>query len=87
MSWLIQLKQAVAAGESLQLDEPLLPGTGHVLSLAPHPDDPDAVGVTLRLLIRGGWEMDWGIVTSGWSGVQDDFAGPDPAAKSAVREA
>ncbi len=43
------------------------------LALAPHPDDPDAIAVTLRLLADMGWEIHWAVVTSGWSGVSDDF--------------
>jgi len=63
-----------------------LAGAGRVLALAPHPDDPDAVAVTLRMLTRGGWQVSWAIVTSGWSGVQDVFTGASPARKAEVRE-
>jgi len=58
-----------------------------VLALAPHPDDPDAIAVTLRLLADMGWEMHWAVVTSGWSGVSDDFCGPDRRMKAEVRQA
>lgn len=57
------------------------------LALAPHPDDPDAIAVTLRLLADMGWEMHWAVVTSGWSGVSDDFRGPDRRSKAEARQA
>ena len=79
--WLTLLSSAQQAGRVLSLPEQPLAGTGRVLALAPHPDDPDAVAVTLRMLARGGWEVSWAIVTSGWSGVQDAFAGSSHAAK------
>lgn len=56
------------------------------LALAPHPDDPEAIAVTLRLLADSGWEMYWAVVTSGWSGVSDDFCGPDRRMKAEVRK-
>lgn len=57
------------------------------LALAPHPDDPDAIAVTLRLLADMGWEMHWAVVASGWSGVSDDFCEPDRLAKAEARMA
>jgi LmbE family N-acetylglucosaminyl deacetylase len=57
------------------------------LALAPHPDDPDAIAVTIRLLADMGWEMHWAVVTSGWSGVSDDFCGPDRRVKAKARQA
>lgn len=87
MDWITCLLKARACGESLWLDEQPLPGQGRVLALAPHPDDPEAVAVTLRMLARGGWAMQWVVLTSGWSGVQDAFAGPAREVKAQVREA
>lgn len=72
--------------DPLILAETPLTGAGRVLALAPHPDDPEAIAVTLRMLAHGCTEMTWAIVTSGWSGVDDDFVGPDHAAKGYVRE-
>ena len=60
-------------------------GRAIALALAPHPDDTEAIAVTLRLLASNGWQLHWAVVTSGWSGVQDDFAGPARSAKAAVR--
>ena len=64
----------------------MLAGGGRALALAPHPDDPDAVAICLRLLAQCGWELHWHIVTSGWSGVLDDFVGKDRVAKGRIRE-
>jgi LmbE family N-acetylglucosaminyl deacetylase len=86
MTWLDDLREAQQSGQPLTLEEQLLPGNGRALSLAPHPDDPDAIAVILRLLAQGGWEMHWAIVTSGWSGVADDYVGPDRQAKGQTRE-
>ena len=85
--WLALLLEAKRRGEPLVLPESPLPGAGRVLALAPHPDDPDTPGVLLRALACGGWEVYWSILTSGWSGVQDDFVGPDRLAKGLAREA
>jgi len=83
--WLTALCRAMKTGECLDLTEPVPWGRGVALALAPHPDDPEAVAVTLRLLAASGWELHWAIVTSGWSGVPDDFAGPGRAAKAEAR--
>ncbi|RPJ50763.1 MAG: PIG-L family deacetylase [Chloroflexi bacterium] len=58
-----------------------------LLVLAPHPDDFDAVGVTLRYFYDLGCRIDLAVVTSGASGVEDLFSGtPDLAVKAAIRE-
>jgi len=84
--WLTQLTQAQQQGTPLLLDEQPLAGTGRALSLAPHPDDPEAIAVTLRLLVEGGWQLSVAVATPAWSGVQDDYVGPDPREKARVRE-
>lgn len=71
--------------ELVRLRDPVVWGRGIALALAPHPDDPDAIAVTLRLLADRGWEMHWAVVTSGWSGVTDDFCGPDRRMKAEAR--
>ncbi|OPZ87563.1 MAG: GlcNAc-PI de-N-acetylase [bacterium ADurb.Bin429] len=86
-TWLTDVLAARARGEMLALSEAPLTGTGRALALAPHPDDPDAVGVTLRLLAAGGWTLYWTVLSSSWLGVLDDFVGPDRAVKDAAREA
>ena len=58
-----------------------------VLVLAPHPDDFDAIGVTLRLLHGRGHAIHVAVATSGASGVDDAFCDPPmAAAKAALRE-
>ncbi len=73
------------ADECISIERPQPWGRGVALALAPHPDDPDAVAVTLKLLTDSGWNVHWAIVTSGWSGVLNDFCGPDPVAKGQAR--
>ncbi len=48
---------ALIAGEQLIWSKEPLEGSGRVLALAPHPDDAEAVGITLRLLCEGGWDI------------------------------
>ena len=65
-----------------------LPGPLDILVMAPHPDDFDAIGVSLRLLQQQGHALHVAVLTSGASGVEDGFAGAaDAAAKAALREA
>ncbi len=55
--------------------------------LAPHPDDFDAVGVTLRFFQQNGNTIHLAVVSGSASGVLDDFCSPpDNATKAAVRE-
>lgn len=55
--------------------------------LAPHPDDFDAVGVTLRFFQRNGNPLQLAVVSGSASGVLDEFCSPpDNATKAAVRE-
>ena len=57
------------------------------LVLAPHPDDFDAIGVTLRFLKEKGHPLYVGIATSGASGVEDSFCRPPTAdVKMDIRE-
>lgn len=83
--WVMQLNDAMKSGECQRLTEPAPWGSGIALALAPHPDDPDAISVTLRLLAGCGWDLHWAIATSGWSGVRDDFCGPEHDAKALAR--
>jgi LmbE family N-acetylglucosaminyl deacetylase len=56
--------------------------------LAPHPDDFDAIAVTLRELDNAGHALHLAVATGGASGVTDEFAGcADPQVKGALREA
>jgi len=85
MDWLEQAKKAARTEECLSLEYGPLPGRGSVVMLAPHPDDPDTCAVFQKMLQLGGWEIWWVVLTSGWSGVRDEFAGTDKEAKTACR--
>lgn len=68
------------------LHELSLPAQLCVLSLAPHPDDFDAVGVAMRFLRDNGNVIYLAVLTSA-SGVEDSFCTPPtPARKAAVRQ-
>lgn len=59
-----------------------------ILVLAPHPDDFDATGLSLRHLHAQGHTLHLAVLTTGASGVEDGFEGAtDDAAKAALREA
>ncbi len=56
--------------------------------LAPHPDDFDAIGVTLRHLRDNGNRIELAVLTPGANGVEDGFEGVTTReAKAALREA
>jgi LmbE family N-acetylglucosaminyl deacetylase len=66
----------------------VFPRTLQILVLAPHPDDFDAIGLSLRHLHRQGHQLHIAVLTTGASGVEDGFAGArDDGAKAALREA
>lgn len=59
-----------------------------VLVLAPHPDDFDAIGVTMKRLHDQGNRIFVAVISSGHSGVEDRFCSPpNPREKTRVREA
>ena len=58
-----------------------------LLVLAPHPDDFDAIGVTMRFFRENGNPLNVAVVASGSSGVEDSFCSPPTAeAKARLRE-
>lgn len=58
-----------------------------VLVLAPHPDDFDAIGLTMRFLRDNGNPLYLTVATSGASGVEDTFCSPPTmAVKARLRE-
>ena len=58
-----------------------------LLVLAPHPDDFDAIGVTMRFFRDNGNPLDVAIATSGSRGVEDSFCSPSTSeAKRKIRE-
>ena len=59
-----------------------------ILVLAPHPDDFDAIALTLRHLRAQGHTLHVAVLTGGAGGVETGFEGArDDAAKAALREA
>jgi LmbE family N-acetylglucosaminyl deacetylase len=75
------------AGSPRSLRDIAFPASFHVLVLAPHPDDFDAIALSLRHLHGQGHELHLAVLTSGASGVEDGFEGAaDAAAKTGLRE-
>lgn len=63
------------------------PAERRIAVLAPHPDDFDAISVTLRHFRNNGNRIDVAVLTGGASGVEDGFRGAvTAAAKAAIRE-
>jgi LmbE family N-acetylglucosaminyl deacetylase len=59
-----------------------------VAVLAPHPDDFDAIGVTMRRLHQKGDRIELAVLTGGANGVLDGFGGAyTPLEKALIREA
>ncbi len=50
------------------------PSRGNVLALAPHPDDPDAVAVSLRLFHSAGCRIRYAVTGRAHGGVTDKYA-------------
>ena len=70
------------------LRELVFPAPLAILVLAPHPDDFDAIGLTLRHLHQQGHALEVGVLTTGAGGVEDGFAGAhDAGSKASLREA
>ncbi|MEW6335127.1 MAG: PIG-L family deacetylase [Thermodesulfobacteriota bacterium] len=55
--------------------KPHLPTRGRVLVIGPHPDDPECVAVTTRLLMQSGCDIHVAIVTLSPAGVEDEYVG------------
>ncbi|HWU97970.1 MAG TPA: PIG-L family deacetylase [Oxalicibacterium sp.] len=71
----------------LDLNTLSLPGPLTIVVLAPHPDDFDAIGVTLRHFHLRGDAIHLAVLTTGASGVEDGHAGAvTPEQKAALRE-
>jgi LmbE family N-acetylglucosaminyl deacetylase len=63
------------------------PKSASLLVLAPHPDDFDAISVTMRFFQQNGNPIQVAVATAGASGVQDSFcAQPTLQLKSEIRE-
>jgi LmbE family N-acetylglucosaminyl deacetylase len=86
--WVTQtLRKVLAREKPLLLHEMPWPAGLRLLALAPHPDDFDAVGVTLRFFHDRGDEVRLSVISSSPHGVTDGFCSPPTAAaKTALRE-
>jgi LmbE family N-acetylglucosaminyl deacetylase len=51
-----------------------VPSQARVMVLGPHPDDPESVAITCRLLVRSGCDLHYAIVSMSPSGVEDQYA-------------
>lgn len=83
------LPMIAAAGRAQPAAIPAIqwPAELRLFVLAPHPDDFDAIGVTLRFFQQNGNPIHLAVVSGSASGVLDDFCAPsDNATKAAVRE-
>jgi LmbE family N-acetylglucosaminyl deacetylase len=79
---------AVDARLPMRLSDMALPVPLTVLVLAPHPDDFDAIGVSMRFLHQQGHSIHVAVLTTGASGVEDGWNGAnDAAGKARLREA
>lgn len=71
----------------LELNDWSLPTPLTIVVLAPHPDDFDAIGVTLRHFHLRGDTIHLAVLTTGASGVEDGYAGAvTDEQKAALRE-
>ena len=68
----IDIKRQVSARGPCAIPELSLPDTLRILVLAPHPDDFDAIGVTMKFLSRNGNPIAAGVVRTG-SGLEDAY--------------
>ena len=77
----------LAPNEPLMVEEVPWPLRIRIFVLAPHPDDFDAIAVTLRFFRNRGDEIRLAVLSSSASGVEDSFCRPPTAAaKCAIRE-
>jgi LmbE family N-acetylglucosaminyl deacetylase len=81
------MKEFFAGPRPVRLDRLDLPRSWRLLVLAPHPDDFESTGVTLRHFHERGHRLDLLVLSSSANGVEDSFCDPPTAeAKAALRE-
>jgi LmbE family N-acetylglucosaminyl deacetylase len=77
-----------ADGQPRALEALSLPQSLSIAILAPHPDDFDAIAVTLRYFHQRGDTLHLAVLTTGASGVEDGYVGANTdQAKGQLREA
>lgn len=82
-----QLDAVLSEKRPLCLNTLQLPRDGVLAVLAPHPDDFDAIAVTLNEFARNGWQVYVAVLTTGASGVEDGYRGASTNdAKALLRE-
>lgn len=80
-------KQFSEKTKPAKLSELNIPPSLKIVLLAPHPDDFDAIGITMRALHTNGNEINLVVLTTGVSGVEDIYAEKiGNADKAAIRE-
>jgi len=81
------MKDFFSGPRPLRLDRLALPPAWRLLVLAPHPDDFEAMGVSLRHLRDRGHALHLLVLNSSANGVEDAFCRPPtPETKAALRE-
>lgn len=82
----MSIKKLISAGKPCAIPELSLPDSLRILVLAPHPDDFDAIGVTMKYFSQNGNSISAGVVRTG-SGVEDSYRpGLTLASKADLRE-
>jgi LmbE family N-acetylglucosaminyl deacetylase len=79
-----KLKSVFEGHRPLLLQTLSIPSAWRLSVLAPHPDDFDAIGITLRYFQKNGNEIDLAVITSAASGVEDGFGGAFTAENKAL---
>jgi LmbE family N-acetylglucosaminyl deacetylase len=81
------LPPAFAGSPSVMLQTLEIPSSLRLSVLAPHPDDFDAISISMRFFQRNGNDIHLAVLTSGASGVEDEFGGARTIrAKGRLRE-
>lgn len=82
----MDIKSLISTSKPCAIPDISLPETLRVLMLAPHPDDFDAIGVTMKFLLRNGNPITLGVVRTG-SGVENSYRpGLTLTGKADIRE-
>ncbi|MHC4459705.1 MAG: PIG-L deacetylase family protein [Planctomycetota bacterium] len=80
------MMKPIICNSSLPIESLNIPKEHCILVLAPHPDDFDAIGVTMRFFQVNGNPLYVTVATSGARGVEDSFCSPPTLkAKSKIR--